>query len=76
MSEGKRKIVFRIYDGEHFWGNDEVFPEIDREALLALAQRTRNRGQGEPVIMEEGRPAVDLEKIQCERCRRNLERSG
>jgi len=77
MSEERGKIVFRIYEGIHLWGNDKVFPKgLDLETVLDLAKAALQRGEGHPVVMEADRPAVNPEKIHCEHCRASVERQG
>lgn len=70
------KVVYRTFDGYHFWGYGEVFPDVDRETLLSSARDALNAQEGQPVIYEQGQPPIAIEKIECESCRRGLEREG
>lgn len=74
MSKGK--IVFREFDDEHIWGDDEATFDIDLETAVKVARGIRDTLLTQPIIMEPGRVPIDPEKIQCEDCRSRLERGG
>ncbi|MFV1917602.1 MAG: hypothetical protein ACC618_03950 [Patescibacteria group bacterium] len=76
-SNNKRKLFVGVQDEEHFWSDSGNFPDVpNKEWAIDIARNIRKILGGQPVIMEEGKLAIDPKKIQCEDCRSRLERGG